>query len=304
MSMLAENGFYNNLLDHLYDGVFLVDCNRKITYWNSGAEKLTGYKATEVVGKLCSDNILMHVSDKGRHLCKTSCPTLKTISDGRLREKILYLHHKAGHRVPVMNCVAPIKDQGGEIIGAVNIFSDNSAKVAVMQRIEELQAMALSDPLTQLGNRRYAEMNLQSRLDEMRRYEWKFGALFIDIDNYKRINDTYGHEIGDKVLLMVARTLMNNVRSFDTVTRWGGEEFVAMIVNVTAAQLLSIAEKLCVLVAESGFAVNTEEAHITVSIGATLARTEDTVETLIKRADELMYRSKAGGGNRVTAEDA
>lgn len=298
--MREDNTFYKNLLDHLYDGVYLVDLNRKITYWNNGAEKLTGYKASEVVGKYCSDNILSHVNAKGKHLCNNSCPSEKTIADGKLREKKLYIHHRDGHRVPVLTCVAPIRDSNGDTIGAVNILSDNSAKTAIMQRIEELQEMALSDSLTKLGNRRYAEMNMNSRIDESRRYGWTFGILFIDIDNYKRINDTYGHNVGDKVLKMVAKTLSGNVRSFDMITRWGGEEFIAIIFNIKEDHLNSIAEKLCVLVAKSSFSVNSDVVHITVSIGATLVQPNDTVDSLVKRADRLMYQSKNAGGNQVS----
>ncbi len=295
-----DNDFYKRLFDHLYDGVYLVDRNKKITYWNNGAEKLTGYKSSAVMGKSCEDNILMHVNDKGRHLCKHFCPSEKTIADGKKREKKLYIHHKDGHRIPVLSYFAPVKDARGKVLGAVVVFSDNSAKTAILQRIEELQEMALNDPLTELGNRRYAEITINSRLDELNRYGWNFGILFIDIDGFKRINDTFGHAIGDKAIKMVAKTLSNNVRSFDTVNRWGGEEFVAVLVNVKQDQLHAIAEKLCILVGESGFAIDSKNVHITVSIGATLVNSGDTVESVIKRADELMYQSKSAGGNCVS----
>lgn len=300
--MAEDNNFYLELLDHLYDGVYLLDRNRKITYWNDGAEKLTGYKSFEVIGKRCLDNILMHVNDQGTHLCKDLCPSEKTIADGKLREEKLYVHHKAGYRLPVLACFVPIRDTKGHIIGAVNIFSDNSAKTAIAQRIEELQAMALSDSLTSLGNRRYAEMCMNSRLDELHRYGWTFGVLFIDMDNYKKINDVYGHDVGDKVLKMIAGTLSNNVRSFDTVNRWGGEEFIAIIVNIKEDQLYPIANKLRILIEESSISVNSDIVRITASIGATLVQPDDTVDTLVKRADQLMYKSKAAGGNHVSVK--
>ena len=213
---------YKSCLDNLYDGVYFLDPNRKITYWNKAAERLTGYRADEVLGTCCKDNVLMHVDAGGICLCDRSCPAAETLADGQLRQADVFLHHKDGHRIPVSVRVAPIHGTNNEIMGAIQIFSDDSPKAAMAQRIEELRKLALYDPLTGLGNRRYGEMFLQTRFEEMRRYDWPFGIFFIDIDHFKRVNDVHGHDVGDKVLAMVAKTLAANVRSFDVVTRWGG----------------------------------------------------------------------------------
>ncbi len=160
--------------------------------------------------------------------------------------------------------------------------------------------MTLLDPLTELGNRRYLEMQLSGRLKEMDRYGWPFGVLFADIDLFKNVNDTYGHGVGDRVLKMVGRTMQNSIRSYDIVGRWGGEEFLAVIVNVGEDHLCRIAQKLRSLVGKSRITEGKDSIRVTVSVGATLARPDDTAETLVKRADRLMYRSKASGRNRVT----
>jgi diguanylate cyclase (GGDEF)-like protein len=224
------------------------------------------------------------------------------MQEGKLQEREVYLHHKNGHRVPVLVRTSPLIDSDGKTIGGVEVFSDNSPKISLMQRVQSLEKMALLDPLTMLGNRRFAETQLASRLDEMRRYGWHFGVFFIDIDHFKNINDTYGHEIGDKVLQMTARTLQNGVRSFDTVCRWGGEEFVSIVAGVDERQLLSLAERLRVLVGQSSLPVGGSTIHITISIGVAVVRPDDTEQTVIARADNLMYRSKALGRNRVSHE--
>jgi diguanylate cyclase (GGDEF)-like protein len=228
------------------------------------------------------------------------CPAAKTLKDGREREEELYLHHKKGHRVPVSIRVAPIHDPQGRVIGAVEVFGDNSTKVEAKQAIEELQRMALLDTLTQVGNRRFAEMNLTARLGEQNRYGWTFGVLFMDIDHFKDINDTYGHEVGDQILRMTAKTLSNSVRSFDLVTRWGGEEFLAIIANVDGDRLHIVAEKLRAMMERSSISHNSETIKATISIGATVAQPEDSVDSLVRRADKLMYESKLSGRNRVT----
>jgi diguanylate cyclase (GGDEF)-like protein/PAS domain S-box-containing protein len=298
--MDLDDTFYKNVLDSLYDGVYFVDPQRRITYWNKGAEAISGFTAEEVVGRHCWDNILRHVDNNDNQLCFGLCPLAATIKDGDQREVEVYLHHKDGRRLPVIVRTAPVRDAEGNIIGAVEVFNDNSARLATAQRLKELEQLALLDPLTQLANRRYLEMSLSLRFDEMNRYGWSFGVLFIDADNFKRINDIYGHDIGDEVLRMIGNTFMNNARSSDSVGRWGGEEFVAIIRNVDEENLYVLAERFRLLIAESRLPVWPMTIRVTVSIGATLAQPDDSVETLLKRADRLLYQSKHAGRNRVS----
>ncbi len=303
MTLPASSDFYKMVLDNLYDGIYFVHADRIITYWNRGAAKLTGYEEHEVLGKPCC-NVFRHVDEQGNAVESATCPITLTVLDGRIRESEMYFHHKAGHLVPASLRVAPVKEANGQIVVAVEICNDSSPRFAVRQRLEELQRLALCDPLTGLANRRYSDMTISARLDEMERYGWPFGVLFIDIDRFKDINDTHGHDIGDKVLKMVSATLMNSVRSFDTLCRWGGEEFIAVIANVDETLLASIATRFCLLVEQSSFAHHDAVIGVTISIGATLARAGDKVESLLTRADGLMYESKSRGRNRVTIDSA
>ena len=297
--MIVDNDFSKTILENLFDGVYFVDCDRKILYWNKGAENITGYTSSEVIGKRCSDNI-NHVDDYGIQLCMTTCPLAKTVADSMPREMNLYIRHKKGHRVPVLIRTIALRHSLGRVIGAVEIFSDSSPKLAITQKIKELEKMALLDPLTELANRRYIELNMQTKLDEMRRYGRPFGILFMDIDHFKKVNDLHGHDIGDKVLIMVSNTFMKNVRASDIVGRWGGEEFLSIMPNINEDQLYFFANKLRVLVEQSGFSLDSGIVQVTVSIGATLAQPKDTTETLLERADKLLYYSKATGRNRVS----
>ena len=298
--MLAEPDFYKQVLDSLYDGVYFVDCNRVITYWNKAAEALTGYSADEVMGRRCADNILNHVDPRGRQLCGTGCPLQATIDDGQPRSVEVYLHHKDGHRAPVAVRATLLRDSGGRIVGAIEIFGDNGPKVAATERVKELESLAYLDPLTGLPNRRYAEVFLSARFNELRRYGWPFGVIFFDVDHFKQVNDVHGHEAGDHVLSMVAGTLGSNVRSFDLVSRWGGEEFLVVLGHVDGEHLTATAEKLRALVAQSSFTLDSKRISVTLSGGASLARTADHPDTLVQRADRLMYLSKSAGRNRIS----
>jgi len=300
--IVTDEKFYQVLLDNLNDGVYFVDRDRRITYWSKGAERITGYQKAEVVGRCCADNLLTHVDEKGSSLCLGGCPLSFAMNDGIARNGEIFLHHRDGHRVPVTVRAFPLRNAQGEVEGAVEIFNDNTNQTLMLERIAQFEKMAYLDTLTGVANRRFTEMTLHSRLDERHRYGWAFGILFIDVDHFKNVNDQYGHDVGDQVLAMVAKTLSNSVRSFDFVGRWGGEEFLAILANVDAAELHTFADRIRALVEQSHLAVGTggQQVRVTVSIGGTITRSDDSLAALIKRADEFMYASKRAGRNCVT----
>jgi diguanylate cyclase (GGDEF)-like protein/PAS domain S-box-containing protein len=298
------NHLYRKVLDNLQEGVYCVDKDRTITFWSKSAERLTGFSASEVVGTRCMDNILNHVDEKGMQLCREACPLTQCLREKKEQSRRMYLHHKNGHRIPVAVHTTPIFDCNDSLMGAVETFSDESAHIASIEKINELSELALLDPITRLGNRRSTESAISRRLEELRRYSWPFGLLFIDIDSFKMINDTFGHQTGDRALKMVGTTLRNSLRQFDFAGRWGGDEFVAILVNITADELKKIGERIRLLVSSSNVSRFRNPLWATVSVGATLARPEDTTTSLLKRADELMYQSKQAGKNRITCDIA
>jgi diguanylate cyclase (GGDEF)-like protein/PAS domain S-box-containing protein len=295
-----NNDLHQTLLENLFDGVYYVDKNRIITFWNKAAERLTGYSQSEVLGSSCSDNILKHIDENGREMCKNGCPLHATISDGQMRESLLFLHHKQGHRVPVHIRISPIIDKHGDIIGGIEIFSDNSQPLLMLKELEQLKKEAHLDPLLQIGNRRYAEMIFQARLYELDAFDVPFGAILLDIDYFKKVNDSHGHAFGDEVLLMVCRSIGGVLRQLDSLIRWGGDEFLIFLPNVTKEGLQTIAERIQVFIESSFIMVENQKVAVTVSIGASFAQKEETLESIIKRVDLLLYESKQNGRNKIT----
>ncbi|MBL0225998.1 MAG: sensor domain-containing diguanylate cyclase [Geobacteraceae bacterium] len=291
--------FYKSLLENIYDGVYFVDVNRKITFWNRAAERITGFSAEEVIGSNCADNILMHVDEQGHHLCNGSCPLQSSTETGCRSKADVYLHHKNGQRVKVSVNASPVIDRDGSIIGSVELFRDISTQSLDNRVMEELKKSALVDTLTDMPNRRYLEMKLNSCLEEFKNLGPSFGVIFGDIDSFKQINDTCGHLIGDDILKMVAKTLAGNIRAVDFVGRWGGEEFVVLITHVSGEYLKAIAEKLRMLVEACFLMVHDKKLQVTISLGATGVVAGDTAESILKRADELMYLAKKSGKNCV-----
>ena len=288
---------YETIIENLYDGLYFVDRERTIVYWNKAAEKISGFSAAEVVGKSCAHNILTHVDSDGNNLCLGMCPLAEVISDGKPREAEVYMHHKDGHRIPVSIRVTPLTDGKGNIIGGIELFSDISNQSANELRIKELEKLTLLDHLTQLANRYYIEREVQVRLEEKKRLRVPFGVLFIDIDHFKTINDLHGHVVGDKVLKFIAKTFNSSARPYDLYGRWGGEEFIAVIRNVNRKELEHLGNRLRLLIESSYIVHENKKLNVTISVGGTLVEENDTVDGLIKRADRLMYECKQAGRN-------
>ncbi|MBC2703395.1 GGDEF domain-containing protein [Desulfobacula sp.] len=291
---------FERIIENLHDGLYFVDRDRVITYWNKAAEKISGFTANEVVGTSCSDNILTHVDSEGNSLCTGMCPLAVTIADEKPREAEVYMHHKDGHRIPVSIRVSTLTDTDGKILGGIELFTDISNQATNELRVKELEKLALLDNLTQLANRNYIEKEIQSRFEEKKRLNVPFGILFIDIDHFKNFNDIYGHNVGDDVLKFVSNTFVANARPFDLYGRWGGEEFIGIIRDINDKELELLGDRLRLLIENSYLILENEKLYVTISIGATLINKNDTIDSLIKRADTLLYKSKAAGRNRLT----
>ena len=188
-----DPNFYKELLDHIGDGVYFVDRERRFLYWNEGATRLTGYKAEEILGKRCQDDILCHTDHSGKRLCNDGCPLTASIADGAFHQANVLLRHKKGRQVPVSVRVQPMRAADGTVIGAIEIFSDNSAEIEALRKTKAMNRMAFLDHLTQLPNRRFLQMSLQTALTEFRVHKESVGVLVIDLDMFKGINDSYGH---------------------------------------------------------------------------------------------------------------
>ena len=296
----ATRSFTNTLLSQIQEGVYCLDRDRRIVLWNKGAETITGLERSEVLGKQCPEDVVLLVDHEGHSIDAEKCPTIATLKDGTIRSAKLYIRHKDGYRLPVFLRVIPVFKEDGEIIGTAEIFTDTSPKVTIPLNVNELERMALIDTETGITNRKYLEMHLAARLDEFQKYNLPFGLIYADVDHYNKILERYGRFNAAKVLRMIARTVHKNIRYFDIVGRWNTEEFLIVLLNLDETRVDIVANKLRLLVAESYLSVETGVLSATISIGACLVQRYDTVESLVKRAEQLMMHSKWRGRNKVS----
>jgi PAS domain S-box-containing protein len=134
---------HKTVLDNLFDGVYAIDRNHRIVYWNPAAERITGYSAAEVTGRQCADNILNHLDNNGNCLCDGFCPLAHVMADGQLRDSQIFLHHRAGHRMPVRIRAVPLRNDAGAIVGSIEIFRETRSQEALQDRLADLEKLAL-----------------------------------------------------------------------------------------------------------------------------------------------------------------
>lgn len=295
--------FYQTLLNSVTDGIYFVDAERRITYWNKAAERLSGYTAAEMVGKICSENLLRHEDESGCALCEKGCPLAATLCDGKEKHHSVFMRHKLGHKVPVTVQASPMLDSGGKIVGAVEVFAENSESLNIRREMELLRKEVLTDKLTGIGNRRYAEITMRNLDHAMEQNLAPFGVLFIDIDDFKTVNDTYGHYIGDQVIHMVAQTLMSSLRFLDVICRWGGEEFVVFVPNTTIENLTGMAERLRKIVQKAWLMHDGKQVSVTASFGGAISQHNEYSIAVLTRADKQLYLCKNSGRNRTVIDN-
>lgn len=293
---MIPNRIYE-LLPNLHEGIYVVDKDRKITFWNKGAEIITGYAKEEVENNYCYSNILQHIDENGRKLCFGGCPLHRTIKTNKINDTNVYLQHKDGHRVEVVVRTIPIIEDG-EVVGAIEAFTDQKFQQSYFKQNQELLEKVAYDNLMGIYNREYLDLYLKQKLEGAEALGEIFGVLFVDVDKFKDVNDTYGHQVGDEILKLIARTISGNVRSNDIVGRYGGDELMILLAVDSKELLKKLSEKLRVLVDNSFY----ERVSPSITIGASLYQDGDSVLTIVKRADDALYQAKKAGRNTVVVK--
>lgn len=295
----AQSRTLESLMNALFEGAYFVDNQRQILAWNEGAFFISGYRRDEVARHRCSDNILVHVDDRGTELCTNECPLQKTLQDGEPHQASVFLRHKLGYRVPVSIRIVPIYGEDAKIAGAVEVFRVSGETSHWKQRIEELEKVVFIDLVTSVPNRRFLESQIDQQLLDSASTAAPFTVCMLDLDHFKEVNDRFGHQIGDRLLQNVCQTLVNCLRGPDMLGRWGGDELLLLLPNTTLDQASKILERMRLLVQQTGIATEAEFLGTTVSIGAAQALPSDDRTTLLQRADAQLYLAKQRGRNRV-----
>jgi diguanylate cyclase (GGDEF)-like protein/PAS domain S-box-containing protein len=295
--MILEQQF-KLITDVVGEGIFLVDTEGKIIFSNPEANRLIGYSFNEIKGRFIQE--IIHKQQLDGTLYKpVENPLYVAITSGKIYNEEGFFSCKSGFLMAVMIACRPVfKDD--LLDGAVIAFRDITEQKKYLQSLETinklLETQATTDALTGIYNRIKLNKSLKIEMARSERYQSPLSLTIFDIDNFKKVNDTYGHSAGDDVLKCLTKLVQTNIRETDIFARWGGEEFVILTPGLSTLETARLADKLRHKIAEFDFK---KPQKITASFGITSFKSGDSSTLLINRADDALYRAKKSGRNQV-----
>jgi diguanylate cyclase (GGDEF)-like protein/PAS domain S-box-containing protein len=279
------------VFDHALEGIFITGADGTIMVANAAVSRITGYSSDELVGS--NPKILQ----SGKHDREFYAALWKSICETGQWTGEIWNRRKNGEIYPELLSISAIPNADGCSCNYLGIFMDISAQKEVEQRLDYL---AHHDPLTHLPNRELFNDRLVVAVRQAKRHQESLALLFIDLDNFKYINDTFGHAEGDRLLQAMARRLSGCLREEDTLARMGGDEFTALIRDIHERKDAELVAQKIVSCLEEPFEVGTEKLAVTASIGISLYPDDgDTPAKLMMHSDTTMYRAKELGRNMV-----
>jgi diguanylate cyclase (GGDEF)-like protein/PAS domain S-box-containing protein len=280
-----------------HDGITLTDASGNILDVNPAFSRITGYERSEVIGRN------PRVLKSGRHDHEFYAGMWKSINESGNWRGEIWNRNKYGEIYPELLSISAVRDEGtGQLTNYVAVFAD-IARLKAQEK--QLAQMAYFDALTELPNRTLLADRLVQGIAQSRRGETLMAICYLDLDGFKPINDTWGHEFGDKVLVEIANRLKEALRGGDTVARLGGDEFVLLLLGLFSQdECITAVERLLAEIAKP-LGCLPEASAVSASIGITLfPLDDDDPDTLMRHADQAMYQAKQSGKNGYHIFDA
>jgi len=297
--MMQDPEIFRTVLESLPIGVYMVDRDLKVIFWNRGAERISGYLAQDVIGRHCREKLLVGLDENGPASGGEASQLTDSLRDGQPKEADVFLRHRAGHRIPVRVCAVPLRNSQDKIVGAAEIFEENRFAAAGDRRTSEAETTGTVDPSTGLPDNETTALKLQQALVDLVESQVPFCVLCVQMDGLRTFQSSHGKEAVDAALRVVAHTLRNALRPSDVVGCWPEGQFLAIVKNCRKTALKIVGERLRKMVNFSGVEWWGDELSVTVSMGGDAAEHDDTSESLVARAQLALSRSLAAGGDRV-----
>ena len=287
----------------LYDGYFILDEDQNYCVWSDGMAQLTGKDLNEVMGRnwQASDVKLSPINQTENAVQEDA--VLQVFRNGRSQFGSRLCETPNSAQVSLDVYTLPVLE-GTKVNGVVQLFRSKGGVRRQTREYVELKLAATRDALTGVANRGQLETQLRHLLDDFHNHEGArfLSVIFLDVDKFKNINDTYGHKAGDQVLVDLTRLLQHETYSGEVIARYGGEEFVVICPDTDLEAAVRRAERLRTAIGKSSIG-GISGLSVTSSFGVSTAHLGDTVQTLLERADACLYRAKQTGRNRTCWED-
>ena len=286
------------LVDSLRDGVVFVDGESRITMWSVGAERLTGIPRDAAVGKLFLPELLGMKNELRRPMPESACPLHRSMESGsRLSQKVV-IRERSGGDSDIQLTVTPVPGKDGAPLGATLLLEDLKHLASLEQQCDQLHEEVTQDPMTKVANRGEFDRMLALFIESHQHSRRPCSLIMTDIDRFKSINDTFGHQAGDEAIITLAKLLKASCRAGDLVARYGGEEFAVLCADCGTADAARRAEDIRVRLHEIEHEYLGGK-QITASFGVTEVQPGDTPETMLRRSDRALLMAKEQGRNQV-----
>lgn len=289
--------FYHALLDNLFEALYVVDQNKTIVYWNKGCEQLTGYSSEEMVGQPYDQAAISFEKGSNSDQAKSRLGIERVLQTSIPTKWKGSIQRKNGQTVYVKSHITPILLPNGSIAGATEVLRNMTSQLALEETHQEILEASRQDPLTGLFNRCAITEFLKAEIERSLRYQQPFSIIMVDIDHFKRFNDNYGHETGDRVLSQVGKLFDDSIRQPDVSGRWGGEEFLILTPNSNRQAAQKLAQRLCDMFQK--ISIEGIDETITGSFGISQLNRSQTTDQLLYQADQALYQAKNNGRNQV-----
>jgi diguanylate cyclase (GGDEF)-like protein/PAS domain S-box-containing protein len=302
--MFHDPEIFKTVLDHMPIGIYIVDLDLKVVFWSSEAEKISGYRAADVLGRQCREKLLVDIDAETPVACGEACQLRDSMRDGQAKEADVFLLHRAGHRVPVHVRAIPLRNSEHKIIGAAESFEDVRFLGENDRRCRGSQVSIAVDQCTELPDIASTRARLEECCADFAEHRNLFSVLIAEVDGLAGFTAVHGKDATEAALRVVGRTLCNAVRPHDFVGHAAGGRFIAILKDCDDSVVRKIGERVRKMERSSELEWWGDELFFTVSLGAAIVIAEDTPETLLQRAERAVQSSVAAGGDRVTVPDA
>ncbi|NOY42643.1 MAG: diguanylate cyclase [Planctomycetes bacterium] len=290
--------FEQKLIDAMHDGVVFVDSQGIITLWSKGTERITGVSRSAATGRVFVPSLLDMCNHAGKLTPEDACPVAKALTTNtQLRKRLLVIGRQGKHVAIDLHAI-PVHAEDGSVQGATVLLHDAEPEATLEEKCEALHAEATKDPMTKVANRAEFDRMQALFIEAHQQAGLPCSLIMVDIDHFKSINDTFGHQAGDEAIITVVNLLSSMCRSGDLVARYGGEEFAVLCADCSNADAARRADQIRKQLAEVQH-VCLGNKSITASFGVTELQSGDTSESMLRRSDRALLTAKEQGRNQV-----
>jgi PAS domain S-box-containing protein/diguanylate cyclase (GGDEF)-like protein len=276
MTELQDPNIFRSVLDSLQTGVYLVGRDGKILLWNDGAERITGCRRHDVIGRTCRENVLAQCNQQHCVLCGVACPLTGIMHERKATHALVFFRHKEGHRVPVQVQSVPIRSEKGEVVCVAESFDEQTSPSERESREHNLAATGCLDAITGVMNQPLIRSYLREHLAFFAEYELPFGILSIRIRDLPRFRLAHGREAADDILHVVAETMKHTLGTAGFLGRWTDDQFLVIVPNCSAAELNQTGDNLETSVNSAEIKWWGDLLSVSVSLGRTMVQAGDT----------------------------